>query len=177
MRKALLIAALSLLPAAAQLGGAQTVSTNIDTRVEFPPVIQTLANVVNLLSQGVRVSFLTPTAQPAATVTPSGSLVVRPGVTTTATQVQVMTPIPGSNDFIREIYPLAQPLKLTQTVAPQSIDVKDKDGRTLPLTSVMGRQAAWAKAPGLQKKPGQMPPGQYKKLCKATPSDPRCAHR
>ncbi|MFC4427787.1 hypothetical protein [Deinococcus navajonensis] len=176
MRKALIIAALTLLPAA-QVGQAQTVSTNIDARVQFPPVIQTLANVVNLLTQGVRVSFLTPTAQPAATVSPSGSLVVRPGITTTATQVQVMTPIPGTNEVIREIYPLAQPLNLSQTVAPQSINVKAKDGRTLPLTSVMGRQAAWAKAPGLQKKPGQMPPGQLKKLCKATPSDPRCTQR
>ncbi|MFC4639058.1 hypothetical protein [Deinococcus hohokamensis] len=176
MRKALIIAALTLLPAG-QLGQAQTVSTNIDARVQFPPAIQTLANVVNLLSQGVRVSFLTPTAQPAATVSPSGSLVVRPGITTTATQVQVMTPIPGSTEMIREIYPLAQPLNLSQTVAPQSITVKAKDGRTLPLTSVMGRQAAWAKAPGLQKKPGQMPPGQLKKLCKATPTDPRCAQR
>lgn len=176
MRKTLLIAALTLMPAL-QLGSAQTVSTNIDARVQFPPAIQTLANVVNLLSQGVRVSLLTPDQQQAATVSPSGSLIVRPGITTTATQVQVMTPIAGTNDFIREVYPLAQPVNVAQRVSTQNITVRDKDGQKVALTSVMGRQAAWAKAPGLQKKPGQMPPGQLKKLCKSSPKDSRCAQQ
>lgn len=158
MRKALIVAALLLTPA-----GAQTLSVNISASVPYPQILQTAANVAQLLSQGVQVSFLTPGSQPAATLSTSGSLVVNPASPdgTRLTQVQVTTPTPSGP--IREIYPLAQPLTVGQNVQPQSIVVRGQDGTARPLTSVMGRQAAWAKAPGLQKKPGGMPPGQYKK--------------
>lgn len=175
MRKALLVAALTFAPAFS-VASAQSLSVNISGSVQFPPVVQTAANLVNLLSRGVQVSFLTPTAQPAATLNQSGGIVVKPAYPTSTpiTQVQVMTPIPGTTTLVKEIYPLAHPLNLSQPVQAQSIIVKAKDGTTYPLTSIMGRQAAWAKAPGLQKKPGGMPPGQLKQLCKKEPSNALC---
>lgn len=170
MRNLLLLAALTLAPASAQ-----TVSVNISASVQFPPVAQTASSLINLLSQGVQVSFLTPTAQPAATLNSGGGIRVTgtsPGVQ--ATQVQVMTPIPGTTQYVREIYPLAQPLNVAQPLSAQSIVVRSSTGQRVPLTSVMGRQAAWAKAPGLQKKPGGMPPGQLKKLCRQDPRNRLC---
>ena len=190
MRSVLLALALG----AASLGAAsaQTVSVNISAGVQFPPAVQTAANLVNLLSQGVQVTFLNEAAQPVANLNSSGGIVVRPTAPTTGrlTNVQVMTPIPGTNQTVREVYPLAQPIALTPTrtaqalstpsgtataataqpISAQSIQVKAADGQTRSLTSVMGRQAAWAREghpqggpPGLQKKPGKMPPGQAKK--------------
>ncbi|SMB88465.1 hypothetical protein [Deinococcus hopiensis] len=173
--------------------GAQTVSVNISAGVQFPPAVQTAANLVNLLSQGVQVTFLNEAAQPVATLNSGGGIVVKSTVPTAGhlTNVQVMTPIPGTTQAIREVYPLAQPIALAQVTSPrtvqplststtparpvapvtaQSIQVKAADGQTRPLTGVMGRQAAWAREghphggpPGLQKKPGKMPPGQKKK--------------
>ncbi|GHF50341.1 hypothetical protein HNQ07_002920 [Deinococcus metalli] len=164
MHRALILAALTLVPAAG-VAGAQSLSVNISASVQFPPVVQTLSNVVSFLSQGVQVTFLTTTAQPVASLNPQGGIVVRPAYPTTTriTQVQVMTATPTGT--IREIYPLAQPVTVSraQPLAPQSIVVRDRDGRRRTLTEVMGRQAAWKKARGLQKKPGGMPPGQYKK--------------
>lgn len=174
MRKFLLLAALTLAPASAQ-----TVSVNIDASVRFPPVVQSAANLVNLLSQGVQVSFLTPTQQSAATLNQSGGIRITGSnvatlLTAPLTQVQVTTPIPGTTQVVKEIYPLAQPITATQNLQPQSIVVKAADGQEVPLMNVMGRQAAWAKAPGLQKKPGGMPPGQLKKLCKQEPKNALC---
>ncbi|GHF76859.1 MULTISPECIES: hypothetical protein [Deinococcus] len=175
MRKFLLALALSgslALPAAS----AQTVSANIDVSVPFPQIVQTAAQVVNLLSQGVRVSFLTPASQPAATLSSGGGIVVNPATPAPqVTYVQVMTPIPGTSTVIKEVYPLATPISTSKPVAAQTIMVRAKNGKLVPLTSVMGRQAAWAKAPGLQKKPGQMPPGQLKQLCKTDPKNALCA--
>lgn len=166
MHKAILTTAL-----AATLGGAplstasaQTLSVNINASLQFPSIVQTTANVINLLNQGVRVTFLTPTNQPAATISSGGGIVVNPAYPTTRlTQVQVMTQVPGTTTYAKEIYPLAQPISTAQPLSAQSIIVKAKDGTRQPLMNVMARQAAWAKAPGLQKKPGGMPPGQYKK--------------
>lgn len=193
MRIPLLIAALTLGPAALVPASAQTVSVNISASVQFPPAVQTAASLVNLLSQGVQVTFLNEAAQPVANLNSSGGIVVRPTAPTTGrlTNVQVMTPIPGTNQTVREVYPLAQPIPLAQTrtaqalstpttstaqtrtatpLTAQSIQVRASDGQTRSLTSVMGRQAAWAREghpkggpPGLQKKPGKMPPGQAKK--------------
>ncbi|RJF72349.1 hypothetical protein D3875_13120 [Deinococcus cavernae] len=171
MRKFLLLAVLTAAPASAQ-----TLSVNIDASVQFPPVVQSAANLVNLLSQGVQVSFLTPTAQPAATLNQTGGIRIT-GVSPQAaplTQVQVATPIPGTTQYVKEIYPLAQPLNTAQPLAAQSIVVKAADGQKVPLVNVMGRQAAWAKAPGLQKKLGGMPPGQLKQLCKKEPRNALC---
>lgn len=170
MRSFLLLAALTLAPASAQ-----TVTT-IDARVQFPPIVQTAANLLAFLSQGVRVSFLTPNSQPAATLTQSGSIRIT-GTTqgaTPVTQVQVMTPLPGTTQYVREIYPLAQPLDTSGPLSAQSIVVRAADGRKVPLMDVMGRQAAWAQAPGLQKKPGGLPPGQLKKLCRDQPQNSLC---
>lgn len=172
MRKFLLLAVLTLAPASAQ-----TVSVNIDASVQFPPVVQSAANLINLLSQGVQVSFLTPTQQPAATLNQSGGIrITGTNVATPLTQVQVSTPIPGTTQVVKEIYPLAQPITATatQTIQLQSIVVRAADGQKVPLMNVMGRQAAWAKAPGLQKKPGGMPPGQLKKLCQQEPKNALC---
>lgn len=169
MRKLLLLAALAFAPASAQ-----TVSVNINASVQFPPVVQTAANLVNLLSQGVRVSFLTPTSQHVANLNQGGGIVVTPTAPRTATQVQVLTPISGTNQYIREIYPLAQPLNVAQPIGAQNIIVRSAGGQRVPLINVMGRQAAWAKAPGLQKKPGGMPPGQLKKLCRENPRNALC---
>lgn len=176
MRKFLLLAALTFGAAQLQTAQAQTVSMNIDASVKFPPIVQTAASLVNLLSQGVQVSFLTPNAQPAATLGSGGGIVVRPAVPTSTqvTQVQVLTPIAGTTQVVREIYPLAQPIRLNQPISAQSIIVRAKDGGRVPLTNVMGRQAAWAKAPGLQKKAGGMPPGQLKKLCREQPNNALC---
>ena len=61
MRTVLLSAVLGL----AALGlpaQAQTLSVNIDASVRFPAVAQTAASLLNLLSQGVQVTFLTPTS-------------------------------------------------------------------------------------------------------------------
>lgn len=164
MRTALIVAALTLAPALSA-AGAQSVSVNISASVQFPAVTQTLTNVVGFLSQGVQVSFLTSGSQTAATLNRSGGIVVSPAypVTTRITQVQVMTPTPTGT--IREIYPLVQPVTVSaaRPLAPQTIIVRNRDGRNYALTAVMGRQAAWKKARGLQKKPGGMPPGQYKK--------------
>ncbi|GGR99029.1 hypothetical protein [Deinococcus sedimenti] len=162
MHKAILTTALAATLSAAS---AQTLSVNISASMQFPSVIQTTANLVNLLSQGVRVTLLTPTNQPAATVSSGGGIVVNPAYPTTTrlTQVQVMTQVPGTTTYAKEIYPLAQPISTAQPLTAQSIIVKAKDGTRQPLMNVMARQAAWAKAPGLQKKPGGMPPGQYKK--------------
>lgn len=173
MRKFLLLAALTLAPASAQ-----TVTT-IDASVKFPPIVQTAANLINFLSQGVRVSFLTPTSQPAATLNQTGGIRIT-GTSPQAaplTQVQVMTPIPGTTQYVNEIYPLAQPLSTSQPLAAQSIVVRAADGQKVPLMNVLGRQAAWAKAPGLQKKPGGMPPGQLKQLCKKEPRNALCAQQ
>lgn len=190
MRKFLLLAALTLpaMPAAAQ-----TLSVNIDVTVRFPMISQTSASLVNLLSQGVQVSFLTPSAQPAATLNKTGGITItgrsdgvaqpltgsggqaQPLSTQPVTQVQVTTPIPGTTQVVREVYPLAQPLSLSKPISAQSIVVRAADGRQVPLTNVMGRQAAWAKAPGLQKKLGGMPPGQLKQLCKKEPGNALCA--
>ena len=160
MHKAILITALTL----ATTASAQTLSVNINATVQYPSVIQTTANLLNLLSQGVKVTLLTPTNQQAATLGTSGGIVVNPAYPTTRlTQVQVMTQVPGTTTYVKEIYPLAQPITTTQPLNAQSIVVKAKDGTRQPLMNVMARQAAWAKAPGLQKKPGGMPPGQYKK--------------
>jgi len=190
MRIPLLMAALALGPAALVPASAQSVSVNISASVQFPPAVQTAASLVSLLSQGVQVTFLNEAAQPVANLNSSGGIVVRPTAPTTGrlTNVQVMTPIPGTNQTVREVYPLARPIPLAQTrtaqglstpttTSPvtlpnraQSIQVKAADGQTRSLTSVMGRQAAWAREghpkggpPGLQKKPGKMPPGQAKK--------------
>lgn len=180
MRKLLLLAALTLpaLPAAAQ-----TLSVNIDVTVRFPAISQTSVSVVHLLSQGVQVSFLTPASQPAATLNKSGGITITgrsDGVAqpltgaAPVTQVQVTTPIPGTSQVVREVYPLAQPLSLSKPISAQSIVVRAVDGQPVPLTNVMGRQAAWAKAPGLQKKLGGMPPGQLKQLCKKEPGNALC---
>ena len=183
MRTVLLSAVLGL----AALGlpaQAQTLSVNIDASVRFPAVAQTAASLLNLLSQGVQVTFLTPTSQPAATVTRTGGIQVHSSVPSAAnprdaaptlTQVQVSTPIPGTTQTVKEVYPLAQPIKPGQPIRAQSIVVRAADGQPQPLTSVMGRQAAWAKARGLQKKPGQMPPGQLKQLCKKEPRNALCS--
>lgn len=171
MRQLLLLAALTAAPASAQ-----TVSVNINASVQFPPIVQTAASLINLLSQGVQVSFLTPQAQPVAQLNQTGGIRVTgasPAVTS-ATQVQVLTPIPGTTQVVREIYPLAQPLNVAQPITAQSIVVRAADGQRVPLVNVMGRQAAWAKAPGLQKKPGGMPPGQLKKLCREQPKNALC---
>ncbi|GAA0509849.1 hypothetical protein [Deinococcus depolymerans] len=160
MHRAILTTALAATLASAS---AQTLSVNINASLQYPSVIQTTANLLNLLSQGVKVTLLTPTNQPAATLG-SGGIVVNPAYPTTRlTQVQVMTQVPGTTTYAREIYPLAQPITTAQPLTAQSIVVKAKDGTRQPLMNVMARQAAWAKAPGLQKKPGGMPPGQYKK--------------
>lgn len=175
MRKLLLLAALSAAPLVAP-ASAQTVSVNINASVQFPSMVQTAANLINLLSQGVRVSFLTSTSQPAATLNQSGGIRIT-GTSPAAaplTQVQVMTPIPGTTQYVREIYPLAQPIRATQPISAQSIVVQAAGGQRVPLVNVMGRQAAWAKAPGLQKKPGGMPPGQLKKLCREQPRNALC---
>jgi len=167
MHKAILTTALAA--TLASTASAQTLSVNISASLQYPSIVQTTANVINLLNQGVRVTFLTPTNQPAATISSGGGIIVNPAYPTTRlTQVQVMTQVPGTTTYAKEIYPLAQPITITQptTTQPlsaQSIVVKAKDGTRQPLVNVMGRQAAWAKAPGLQKKPGGMPPGQYKK--------------
>ncbi len=162
MHKAILTTALAATLATAS---AQTLSVNISASLQFPSIVQTTANVINLLNQGVRVTFLTPTNQPAATISSGGGIVVNPAYPTTTrlTQVQVMTQVPGTTTYAKEIYPLAQPITTAQPLSAQSIIVKAKDGTRQPLMNVMARQAAWAKAPGLQKKPGGMPPGQYKK--------------
>ncbi|GGL02927.1 hypothetical protein [Deinococcus radiotolerans] len=161
MHRAILITALTL----ATTASAQTLSVNINATVQYPSIIQTTANLLNLLSQGVKVTLLTPTNQQAATLGTSGGIVVNPAYPTTTrlTQVQVMTQVPGTTTYVKEIYPLAQPITTAQPLSAQSIVVKAKDGTRQPLMNVMARQAAWAKAPGLQKKPGGMPPGQYKK--------------
>ncbi|BBN93501.1 hypothetical protein DEIGR_103015 [Deinococcus grandis] len=162
MHRAILTTALAA--TLASTASAQTLSVNINASLQYPSVIQTTANVINLLNQGVRVTFLTPTNQQAATLGTSGGIVVNPAYPTTRlTQVQVMTQVPGTTTYAKEIYPLAQPISTAQPLSAQSIIVKAKDGTRQPLVNVMGRQAAWAKAPGLQKKPGGMPPGQYKK--------------
>ncbi|MHA0042298.1 hypothetical protein [Deinococcus sp. PEB2-63] len=162
MHKAILTTALAA--TLASTASAQTLSINISASLQYPSVIQTTANVINLLNQGVRVTFLTPTNQPAATISSGGGIIVNPAYPTTRlTQVQVMTQVPGTTTYAKEIYPLAQPISTAQPLSAQSIVVKAKDGTRQPLVNVMGRQAAWAKAPGLQKKPGGMPPGQYKK--------------
>ncbi len=162
MHKAILTTALAATLASA--ASAQTLSVNINASLQYPSIVQTTANLVNLLSQGVRVTLLTPTNQPAATISSGGGIVVNPAYPTTRlTQVQVMTQVPGTTTYAKEIYPLAQPITTTQPLSAQSIIVKAKDGTRQPLMNVMARQAAWAKAPGLQKKPGGMPPGQYKK--------------
>lgn len=167
MHKTILTIALAVTLGAATLSssaGAQTLSVNISASLQYPSVIQTTANLLNLLSQGVKVTLLTPTNQPAATVSSGGGIVVNPAYPTTRlTQVQVMTQVPGTTTYAKEIYPLAQPITTAQPLSAQSIVVKAKDGTRQPLMNVMARQAAWAKAPGLQKKPGGMPPGQYKK--------------
>ncbi|WP_309570756.1 hypothetical protein [Deinococcus sp.] len=164
MRKALILTVLTLSPALG-MAGAQSLSVNISASVQFPAVVQTYANVVSFLSQGVQVSFLTSGSRQAVSLNPSGGIVVSPAYPTTTriTQVQVMTPTPTGT--IREIYPLVQPVTLSaaKPLAPQTIMVRGKDGRHYALTTVMGRQAAWKKAKGLQKKPGGLPPGQYKK--------------
>ncbi|WP_119674550.1 hypothetical protein [Deinococcus sp. RM] len=163
MHKAILTTALAA--TLASTANAQTLSVNINASLQYPSIVQTTANVINLLNQGVRVTFLTPTNQPAATISSGGGIVVNPAYPTTTrlTQVQVMTQVPGTTTYAKEIYPLAQPITTAQPLSAQSIIVKAKDGTRQPLVNVMGRQAAWAKAPGLQKKPGGMPPGQYKK--------------
>lgn len=163
MHKAILTTALAA--TLASTASAQTLSVNISASLQYPSVIQTTANLLNLLSQGVKVTLLTPTNQPAATISSGGGIVVNPAYPTTTrlTQVQVMTQVPGTTTYAKEIYPLAQPISTAQPLSAQSIIVKAKDGTRQPLMNVMARQAAWAKAPGLQKKPGGMPPGQYKK--------------
>ncbi|GGN41480.1 hypothetical protein [Deinococcus daejeonensis] len=162
MHKAILTTTLAV--TLASTASAQTLSVNISASLQYPSIVQTTANVINLLNQGVRVTFLTPTNQPAATISSGGGIIVNPAYPTTRlTQVQVMTQVPGTTTYAKEIYPLAQPITITQPLSAQSIIVKAKDGTRQPLLNVMGRQAAWAKAPGLQKKPGGMPPGQYKK--------------
>lgn len=163
MHKAILTTALAA--TLASTASAQTLSVNISASLQYPSVIQTTANLLNLLSQGVKVTLLTPTNQPAATLGTGGGIVVNPAYPTTTrlTQVQVMTQVPGTTTYAKEIYPLAQPISTAQPLSAQSIIVKAKDGTRQPLMNVMARQAAWAKAPGLQKKPGGMPPGQYKK--------------
>ncbi|GGR57071.1 hypothetical protein GCM10008959_18390 [Deinococcus seoulensis] len=167
MHKAILTTALAATLGAAPFStaSAQTLSVNISASLQYPSIVQTTANVINLLNQGVRVTFLTPTNQQAATLSGGGGIVVNPAYPTTTrlTQVQVMTQVPGTTTYAKEIYPLAQPITTAQPLSAQSIIVKAKDGTRQPLVNVMGRQAAWAKAPGLQKKPGGMPPGQYKK--------------
>lgn len=168
MHKAILTTALAATLGAATLpgsAGAQTLSVNISASLQYPSVIQTTATLLNLLSQGVKVTLLTPTNQPAATISSGGGIVVNPAYPTTThlTQVQVMTQVPGTTTYAKEIYPLAQPLTTAQPLSAQSIVVTAKDGTRQPLMNVVARQAAWAKAPGLQKKPGGMPPGQYKK--------------
>ncbi|MXV21403.1 hypothetical protein [Deinococcus xianganensis] len=162
MHKTILTTALAATLSAAS---AQTLSVNINASLQYPSVIQTTANLLNLLSQGVKVTLLTPTNQPAATLGTGGGIVVNPAYPTTTrlTQVQVMTQVPGTTTYAKEIYPLAQPISTAQPLSAQSITVKAKDGTRQPLMNIMARQAAWAKAPGLQKKPGGMPPGQYKK--------------
>ncbi|UBV42345.1 hypothetical protein LAJ19_12030 [Deinococcus taeanensis] len=163
MRKALMLAALTFTPVLGT-ATAQTLSVNISASLQFPTIAQTAASVANLLAQGVKVTFLTPTSQPAATLSSGGGIVVNPAYPSTPlTQVQVLTQVPGTTTYVKEIYPLAQPLTTAQPLQAQSVTVKTKDGTRQPLVNVMGRQAAWAKAPGLQKKPGGMPPGQYKK--------------
>ena len=189
MRPLLLLAALTL---PATPAAAQTVSVNIDVSVQFPAITQTAASLVGLLSQGVQVSFLTLTSQPAATLNKTGGITItgrsdgvaqpltgsggqaQPLSTQPVTQVQVTTPIPGTTQVVREVYPLAQPLSLSKPISAQSIVVRAADGQQVPLTNVMGRQAAWAKAPGLQKKLGGMPPGQLKQLCKKEPGNALC---
>lgn len=163
MHKAILTTALAA--TLASTASAQTLSVNISASLQYPSIVQTTANVINLLNQGVRVTFLTPTNQPAATISSGGGIIVNPAYPTTTrlTQVQVMTQVPGTTTYAKEIYPLAQPISTAQPLSAQSIIVKAKDGTRQPLMNVMARQAAWAKAPGLQKKPGGMPPGQYKK--------------
>lgn len=145
MRKALLIATIAALPVLAP-AQAQTLSVNISASVQFPGTLQTAASVVSLLSQGVQVSFLTSTSQTAASLGSGGSIVVRPAYPTTTriTQVQVMTPVPNTTTYVREIYPLAQPLSVSAARAtlPQTIVVQGRDGTRRALTSVMGRQAA-----------------------------------
>ena len=69
----------------------------------------------------------------------------------------------------------AQPLSASKPISAQSIVVRPTDGQAQPLVNVMGRQAAWAKAKGLQKKLGGMPPGQLKQLCKKEPQNKLCA--
>ena len=149
------------------LGGAsaQTLSVNISASVQYPTLTQTATSLLNLLGQGVNVTFLTPTGQQAATLGSGGGITVNPAYPTTTrlTQVQVMTQVPGTTTYAKEIYPLVQPITAAQPLSAQSIVVKAREGTRQPLVNVMGRQAAWAKAPGLQKKPGGMPPGQYKK--------------
>lgn len=177
MRKVLLVALLGLTSLGFSAAQAQTVSVNIDASVRFPSLTQTASTLRDLLSQGVQVSFLTPTSQPAATLTKTGGITVHsatPGVLPTLTQVQVATPIPGTTQVVKEVYPLAQPLSATQPISAQSIVVRPTDGQAQPLVNVMGRQAAWAKARGLQKKPGGMPPGQLKQLCKKEPQNKLC---
>lgn len=170
MKKVLFLAALLAGPASAQ-------TVTIDASVKFPPIVQTAANLVDLLSQGVKVSFLTPTQQPAATLSKTGGIQLTGKITEPqpVTQVQVSTPIAGTNQVVQELYGLLKPLDLKQPISAQSIVVKAKDGQTVPLLNVMGRQAAWAKAPGLQKKPAGMPPGQLKKLCKQDPKNALCS--
>ena len=183
MRQVLLSAALGLAALAMPSAHAQTLSVNIDASVRFPSVTQTAASLLNLLSQGVQITFLTPTSQPAATVNKTGGIQVysstpsatNPRDAAPLTQVQVSTPIPGTNQTVKEVYPLAQPIAAGQPISAQSIVVRAADGQTQPLTSVMGRQAAWAKAKGLQNKPGQMPPGQLKQLCKREPQNALCS--
>lgn len=166
MRTALLIATVAALPILVP-AQAQTLSVNISASVQFPGTLQTAASVLSLLSQGVQVTFLTSTSQPAASLGSGGGIVVRPAYSTSTriTQVQVMTPVPNTTTYVREIYPLAQPVSVSaaRALTPQSIVVRGRDGTRRALTAVMGRQAAWAKAPGLQKKPAGLPPGQYKK--------------
>lgn len=166
MRTALLIATVAALPILAP-AQAQTLSVNISASVQFPGTLQTATSVLSLLSQGVQVSFLTQGSQTVASLGSGGGIVVRPTSPTTSriTQVQVMTPVPNTTTYVREIYPLAQPVSVSAArgLAPQFIVVRERDGTRRALTAVMGRQAAWAKAPGLQKKPGGLPPGQYKK--------------
>lgn len=174
MKKVLLLAALCLAPASAQ-------TVTIDASVRFPPTVQTAANLVNLLSQGVQVSFLTPNQQPVASLNKTGGIQITGSAVGTApqaaTQVQVSTPVPGTNQVVQELYGLIKPLDLKQPISAQSIVVTAKDGQTVPLLNVMGRQAAWAKAPGLQKKVGEMPPGQLKQLCKKDPRNALCTQQ
>ncbi|WP_339097174.1 hypothetical protein WDJ50_06940 [Deinococcus sp. VB142] len=178
MRQLFLFAALSLTSLGFSAAQAQTLSVNIDASVRFPSLSQTTSTLLGLLSQGVQVSFLTPTSQPAATLNKTGGITVHsatPGALPALTQVQVATPIPGTTQVVKEVYPLAQPLSASKPISAQSIVVRPTDGQAQPLVNVMGRQAAWAKAKGLQKKPGGMPPGQLKQLCKKEPKNKLCA--